>query len=215
MDKTLTAAQQEDFLGLLDTVMGVLRDDAPLPPLDSMFRLGTIDIRDPQTGYVRYSFLSSGFPGGQIFFTTVADPLNYSEDRTKVPVVPESFDLMFSNSVIGIDRKTLEQRLKLADYWVDDDGNRHEGNSQMPIPPAIRLHNYRYRAIEQSQSRFAVDVELFYIDPPKDDPSQPQILDGVKISRSYPYLTPDMRKQRREEKEQRVRDMYGNSGATP
>ena len=73
---------------------------------------------------------------------------------------------------------------------------------------------YRYRAKEHLTTRVPVDVELDYIDPERNDPSGVQELSRIVISRAYKNMMPEERMQKREEKEQRGRDLYGNSGTT-
>ncbi len=106
----------------------------------------------------------------------------------------------------GIDRHELENLLSLENYWIDGEGGRHEGNSLPSFPPLLRQHVYRYRAKEQVTSRFPVDVEFFYFEPKDGDVNREPRLDAIRITRSYPYLTPEMRKKKREEQQQKEHD---------
>jgi hypothetical protein len=48
-----------------------------------------------------------------------------------------------------------------------------------------------------------VDVEFFYFEPKDGDENREPRLDAIKITRSYPYIAPEMRKKKREEEQQK------------
>ncbi len=117
-----------------------------------------------------------------------------------------------SHSLPDISPSMLKKHLDLADYWIDSHGEKKQGNDMgSGLPPAVRLHNYRFRANAHSGSRFPVDVDAAYIEPSRDalTPAQPRIIDLI-IRRAYPYLTPEMRKQKRDDAAARARAAYGN-----
>jgi hypothetical protein len=206
LDRSLTGAQRQIMLQMLDKVMGVLRDDQPF--IFDKIGLGTVRRIDSWTedSGKTYSYNADSLPDANILFSTKSDPENDDDDRRTVTAVPESFYFEFFSSHRGLDRQTLEQHLALESYWIDAVGEKHIGNSLMPLPPALRQRVYRYRAKEQATSRFPVDVELFYFEPKDGDENREPRLDAIRITRSYPYLTPEMRKKKREDEQQKKRD---------
>lgn len=206
--------QREALVNLLDEVMAVLRDNKPFDPGSAVF--GKVASMETEPGYPGgvYSFRNEALRPARVVFSTAANPLDYSEDRMKVPVVPAYFEIFFRESLPVIDRSLLENRLDLADYWVDRDGVK-KGNDMGPAyAPQDRIHIYRYRAKGHLNTRVPVDVELDYIDPEHNDPSGKQELSRIVVERAYEILTREERKRKREEKEKRARDLYGNPGAT-
>ena len=158
---------------------------------------------------MHYSFRNSALPDAKVDLSTWTDPLDYSDDRTRVRAVPAAFELWLYNALAGVNRRVLEQRLDLATYRMNGDVRR-EGNDLGPgLPPAELRHRYRYRANAGEHGRFPVDVELTFLDPPPNDPSGKVWLDRITIDRDYPYLTPAMRKKKREEQNQKKRQTYG------
>ncbi|MDR3097596.1 MAG: hypothetical protein LBV73_11035, partial [Paraburkholderia sp.] len=131
-----------------------------------------------------------------------------------VPVVPAAFTILFTDSLIEVNRHMLEERLDLADYWIDSETGERGGNDMgAGYPPHVRIHGYRYRAKDHANTRVPVDVNLDYSDPDSNHPGEPPQLLYVSIRRTYEILTPEQRKQKREEKEQRARDPYSNPRA--
>lgn len=206
LNSNITDEQKKLFFRMLDKVMFFLRDDQPFVfDKSGLGVVGGIESWKDDSGK-RYSYNSDSLPDANILFSTTSDPMNYDDDRLAVPAVPDSFYFQFFSSKYGLDRQTLEKNLALESYWVDEKGEKHEGNSLPSFPPALRLHVFRYRAKELATSRFSVDVELFYFEPKDGEEKWEQRLDAVRIERAYPYLTPEMRKQKREEQQQKKRD---------
>jgi hypothetical protein len=204
--KSLTNAQKKNLFVLLDCAMKIFLGDSLFVYDDVSFG----DLKDtfsmPGAYWKQYSYHSNALPMIDIQVETEPDPMNFSDDWASVPVVPVSFYLQFYSSVYGVDRRELEGHLALEAYWIDGEGGRHEGNSLPSFPPLLRQHVYRYRAKEQAASRFPVDVEFFYFEPKDGDENREPRLDAIKITRSYPYITPEMRKKKREEEQQKTRD---------
>ena len=211
MSDDITPSQERALLRLLDKVMEVMRDDRPFNPDDPAFgTLASSEFHMPEGGGKQYVFTNRAFPEVRMSLSTRPDPLDYSDDRLEVRVVPVSFELWFHDALAGVSRRVLEQRLDLAAYWIDSDGIRNKKNDMGPgPPPANLLHSYRYRANAGEIGRFPVDVELFFLDPAPNDPSGKVRLDAITISRDYPYLTPAMRKKKREEQNQKKPQTYG------
>ncbi|WP_322056324.1 hypothetical protein [Paraburkholderia sp. J63] len=203
-----------EILRILDEAMRILRDDVPFDPSRSAFGQVADTHSEPGSPGVQYTFKLATLPSADVQFSTVSDPMNYSDDRIKVKVVPKYFSITFDPSISGLDRILLEERLNLANYWVGEDGKKYDGNSLYPMPPHERMHVYRYRANSVAEGRFPVNVEFIYFDPVKSDPSGISKLDSISIERAYPYVTPEQRKKKREEKEHRVRELYSTPGAT-
>ncbi len=211
MSDDITPSQERALYALLDKVMEVMRDDRPINPDDPDFgNLKSAEHFVPGEAGIAYSFRNRAFPDAKVELTTWTDPLDYSDDRTRVRAVPAAFELWFHNALADINRRVLEQRLDLAGYWVDGDGNRHEKNDMgLGLPPTSRVHSYWYRANAGENGRFPVDVEFFFLDPAPDNPSGKVRLVRITIDRDYPYLTPAMRKKKREEQNQKKRQTYG------
>lgn len=209
MRKFASDEQKREIISVLKRAMAILRDDRPFSPRDSAFgQLISADkVKDSTAG--EYVYNNRNLPESRLSVVEVSDPLDYSEDRAKVRVVPGSFQLYFYGAVSGVSRFALKSELDLADYWVDYDNQRHEGNDiGAGIPPAVRLHRYEYRANPQPTSRFPVNVTIFFFDPLADD-SSGQALNLIRIERAYPILTPQERKQKREQQNHEKREKYG------
>ena len=213
MHENVTKAQREAILTLLQEAMEVLRDNKSLDLNSGMFGIVRDTRRSPANPGASWSLEVEALPPAMVRFTTSADPLDYSKDRMKVPVVPTAFEILFTGSLVDVSRSLLEKRLDLADYWVDRETGERKDNDIGPLPvPQQRIHGYRYRAKEHLNTRVPVNVNLDYADPDASDPAGSPKLLHVTIKRAYEILTPEERKQKREEKEQRTRDLYRNPG---
>ncbi|WP_052392051.1 hypothetical protein [Paraburkholderia bannensis] len=201
MDNEITEVQRNAIIDVLQEAMLILRSNKAIELENSAFgKLSRIEDQYKQPGYI-YHYTNSQIPEGTIILATADDPLDYSEDRARVATVPSKFELYFYVTVRGITPSMLKERLNLADFWISSNGKKNDYNDMGPgIPPMPLLHRYRYRANGDSSSQFPVDVELFYGDGPLDAPpgTQPS-LGMVIINRAYPYLTPEMRKKKRDE----------------
>jgi len=166
MRQTVTDAQRNMTLRILMSAMAILRDDQAFDPAHLIFgRNFAIQPTLGSTGS-EYFFENSIFPATQITLLTKEDPTNYAANLEKIKVVPSTFTIWFSPLATGITRSTLEELLQLGvGYWIDRNGNRRVGNDIGIVPPHIRLHNYRYRTLDQPASRFPVNVEFTFIDP--------------------------------------------------
>lgn len=201
MHDNLAKIQQQAILTLLDEVMSVLRDNKPFNPNSPV--LGKIESIANDPGYPGgvYIFDNDALPPARMTFSTGADPLDYTEDRMKVPVVPAAFEILFTGSLVEVDRLLLEKRLDLADYWIDSEtGERKENDMGPGFLPQERIHRYRYRAKGHLNTRISVNVNLDYSDPDASDPTSIPKLLHASIKRAYQILTPEQRKQKREEK---------------
>lgn len=211
MSDTITPSQEKALLSLLSKIMEVLRDDRPLELQDPA--LGTLKSSwhtAPGEAAMHYSFRNMAFPDAKVVLSTWTDPLDYSDDRTRVPAVPVYFELWFHDALAGVNRRLLEQHLDLANHWIGADGLRNEGNDLGPgLPPAEAVHAYRYRANAGEHGRYPVDVDFFFLDPAPNDRSGKVRLDRITIVRNYPYVTPATRKKKREEQNQKKRQTYG------
>ncbi|WP_321955063.1 hypothetical protein [Paraburkholderia bannensis] len=203
MDRNLSSAQRARFFLAIDEAMAILRDGKPFD--DDKEKFGSIRRVESMTddSGKRYYYNNDFLPDATIRMVTESDPLNYKDDRLAIPPVPSSFYLQLVSSVYGMDRAELEKRLSLESYWIDENGEQHNRNSLPSFPPAILLHVYRYRAKALASSHFPVDVELFYFDPKDGDEKREPALFAVSIRRAYPYLTPEMRKNKREAQQSR------------
>ncbi|MBN3853296.1 hypothetical protein G3N59_07905 [Paraburkholderia sp. Ac-20340] len=210
VNRHLSVSEANAFFDIVEAAMKLLRDDNADEANAAFGARYASEGEAGAPGY-RYLYKSLALPQADIELYTGADPLDYSDDRSSVAVVPLSFRLRFKASIYGIDRNILMQRLALESYWVDSDDIRHHGNSLPSFPPTPQLHTYRYRAREILESRFPVDVELYFIDPLNGDSNQDSRLDEVLIYRAYPFLTPAMRKQKRDEAAARANAAYGKS----
>ncbi|HKT97062.1 MAG TPA: hypothetical protein VJS30_11065 [Paraburkholderia sp.] len=212
MDRTVTDVQRNAIFRMLDEVMAIMRDDKPFNPDSDIFGRIRLTEREPDYPGAGYSFKNISIPPATIELKTASNPLDYSEDRMKVPVVPTHFQLDFDPSIYGITQDMLKQRLDLADYWIDRDGTKRDGNRMPPPGPGLLLRPYRYRANAHGDSRFPVDVEIVYGLPTGDEPKDKLVLMFLTIERAYPLVLPEDRKRMREEKEQRARELHGNPG---
>jgi hypothetical protein len=203
--------RHEAILALLDEVMVIMRNGKPFNPENPIFGQIQNTVQLKRTVGMGYEYKNDTIKAMTLAMTIEADPLNYEDDRKSVPVVPSNFFLDFAVAVRGFTWTEIQKRLDLADYWIDSGGKKEEGNCFPASPPNEWITICRYRANVRADSRFPVDVELGFFGPRKEGTYD---LDRVTIRRSYPYLTPDIRKQKREEKEQHARDLYGNPRAS-
>lgn len=211
MHEQNTDEKHEAILSLLDEVMAIFRDDRLFNPQNPDFGQIRATEKLKRTVGVVYKYKNGVIRPLNLVLTEEADPLNYSEDRSMVPVVPSNFFLDFAVPVQGFTWTEIQKRLDLADYWIDTNGGKQEGNCFPASPPNEWITICRYRANARAHSRFPVNVTLGFFGPRKDGAYD---LDRVTISRAYPYLTPEMRKQKREEEKQGARDLYTNPEAT-
>lgn len=207
MPDAISGPQVEKLLGVFDEAMKVLRGDARFDPNSGKF--GRLRSEGQQEGSygIEYKFQIDSIPAALTRFITASDPLDNSDNRLAASVVPKYFNIRFDPSVSGIDRSTIEQRLDLCKFWVDSDGDQHEGNEiLLRLPPNTRMHVYRYRANANDVSRFDVDVELYLVDTmEKQSENSRRKLDELIIRRVYQVITPEMRK-KREEEQHKCRD---------
>ncbi|ABI90916.1 hypothetical protein CH72_5413 [Burkholderia ambifaria AMMD] len=193
---------------ILKTAMAILRDDAPYDPEHIVFGTNyTTWTHPPAKGFL-YKYKNRALRGTKIEFSTGDDPEDYSDDRDKVKIVPAGVRIVVEARVANLPDTEIKSLLHLEDYWVDGEGNREYGNEMMVRDPKMpNLQSFRYRSKDISGSKFPVNVDLFYVNPP--DGSTPPFLDEVRISRAYKILTPEEREQRRLEEQQAKRHKYG------
>ncbi|WP_321886934.1 hypothetical protein [Paraburkholderia bannensis] len=196
MTDSISSQQREALFKIFDQTMAVMRDDTRFDPDDGKF--GTLrSTRKQQGGQgVEYKFQVIGLSAAHLTVFTASAPRENSCKEMTAVVVPEYFSIRFDPSISGIDRTTIERRLDLAMFWVDSNGEQYEGNELLPrIPPNTRVHAYRYRANAHDASWFAVDVELYLVDPPDNELGRVgQKLDEVIVRRVYPAVSPKIRK---------------------
>ncbi|MXN79728.1 hypothetical protein GR157_34025 [Burkholderia sp. 4701] len=193
---------------ILTTAMAVLRDDKPFDPKNIAFgRVFDSEEHFPAKGLL-YSYANAVVPSATIQFSTGDDPEDYDSDRSKVKIVPAGLVFRLSPMLDGLPHTEIESLLQLERYWIDSNGVRHEGNEMAGrTPDAPNVQVYRYRAKATADSKFPVDVELFYVNPV--DGSSPPKLTDITIRRAYKFLTPEEREQRRLEQQQAKRQKYG------
>ncbi|MBN3853300.1 hypothetical protein G3N59_07925 [Paraburkholderia sp. Ac-20340] len=209
--ETISNAQKTALFSMIDEAMNIMEGDKKYSQDD--VALGAIhNVKSwPSDPGKTYVYRSNSIPSAAIEFSTMSDPSNYSDDRNLVPIVPKAFSIYFRDSVSGVDREELERRLSLGNFWIDIDGNRHDGNSLQPSPPSIQLRVYRYRVKSERSSPVPVDVELSFFDAKEGDEHTAPVLNSIEFRRAYPYLTPAMRKQKRDEAAARANAAYGKS----
>jgi hypothetical protein len=193
---------------ILKTAMAILRDDAPYDPEHIIFGTNyTTWTHPPAKGFL-YKYKNRALRGTKIEFSTGDDPEDSSDDRDNVKIVPAGVRIVVDARVAYLPDTEIKSLLHLEDYWVDGEGNREYGNEMMVRDPKMpNLQSFRYRSEDISGSKFPVNVNLFYVNPP--DGSSPPMLDEVRISRAYKILTPEEREQRRLEEQQAKRHKYG------
>lgn len=212
MASPVTDAQKNALMAALREAFLILRDDKPFRHEENPAFGVLYETEDQykQPGKL-YSYRNSQIPGASLEVSTQDDPLDYSDDREKVSLVPYRIWLNFNSPLAGITPSMLRQELDLADYWMSTDGVRFNYNDMgPPTDPRLNTHAYRFRANGHADSRFAVNVDVSYIDPREGDPAgTPPRLWIIDITRAYPLLTPEMRKQKREEERLKKREKYG------
>ncbi|MFD1560823.1 hypothetical protein ACFSHT_35145 [Paraburkholderia silviterrae] len=212
MPKQITKEQSTALSSLLNEVMGVLRDDKPFNPKQFAFGELKSTENSPDDPGISYEYRNSKLPDSQTTITTYSDPLNDVEDRTLVPVVPVKFEIDFYDLTGELSKGSLERELDLANYWVGIDGKENKRNCYPSPAPARGILICRYRANPHESGRVPVDVDMFF--SYRDNMNADMLrLSSIYIRRDYPYVTPAMRKQKREEKEQRIRELYGKPEA--
>ncbi|OMG72742.1 hypothetical protein [Burkholderia ubonensis] len=205
----MTADEQRAMVrSILKEAMAILRDDKPFDPLNTIF--GRIIDKSPhaRSEGQRYLYATRVLPSTTVIFSTFDDPDDYSDDRSKVKVVPTGLILRLSPMLADMPHKEIESLLQLDNYWIDSDGNRHHEN-EIPgrHPQTPNLQSFRYRNKDTPGSKFPINVTLFYANPL--DGSFPPMLAEIAIRRAYKILTPEERKQRRLEERQAKRQKYG------
>ncbi|RQP27240.1 hypothetical protein DF156_33670 [Burkholderia ubonensis] len=205
----MTADEQRAMVrSILREAMAILRDDKPFDPSSTIF--GRIIDKSPhaRSEGQRYLYATRVSPSTTVIFSTFDDPDDYSDDRSKVKVVPTGLILRLSPMLTDMPHKEIESLLQLDNYWVDSDGRRHYEN-EIPgrHPQTPNLQSFRYRNKDTPGSKFPINVTLFYANSL--DGSFPPMLAEIAIRRAYKILTPAERKQRRLEERQAKRQKYG------
>ncbi|PCE24639.1 hypothetical protein [Burkholderia ubonensis] len=193
---------------MLKTAMGILRDDKPFDPENTVFgRMCAAKSHLPAEGKL-YRYANPVLPDARIEFSTGDDPEDFSADRSKVNIVPAGVTIRLSPMLAGLPDTEIKELLQLDDYWVDSNGSRHYEN-EIPgrHPQTPNLQSFRYRNMDTRGSKFPINVTLFYANPL--DGSFPPMLAEIAIRRAYKILTPEERKQRRLEERQAKRQKYG------
>ncbi|KAG8153749.1 hypothetical protein [Burkholderia catarinensis] len=200
--------QRAAVRSILKTAMAILRDDQPFDPrstaIGQLFSTWT-----QKSAYgALYHYANRSLAETTIELLTRTDPEDYSDDRSKVKIVPAKIRIYFSPMIAGLPDAEIKALLQLEDYWVDGDGNREYGNEIMGrTPDAPNLQSFRYRSKYIPGSKFPIDVDLGYINPV--DGSFPKKLWIVDIRRAYKILTPEEREQHRLKEQQAKRHKYG------
>jgi len=196
---------------ILSTAMAILRDDQPFDPKNMVFGRLYDEESDADSNGKIYRYQNLVKPSLEVKFWTNPDPLDYSADRFKVPVVPIGVIIDPDPLLEGLAQADLKALLQLDDYWIAADGVRVQGNEILTrYPQNPNLQRFRYRSKDIPGSKFAVDVILDYFNP-LNDPSPPKLM-FVSIERVYPRLTPAEREQRRLQQEQDKRKKFGDMG---
>ncbi|WP_322093436.1 hypothetical protein [Paraburkholderia bannensis] len=202
MDNQLTSAEKETFLLILSEGMRVLRDNKL--GFDSDSSIGTLTERKNWCGSPtceEYTFHNDAVPNSSFTIKTEDDPLDYSEDRVKAQMVPTEFSARFQVDTNGVSIEEIKKRLDLEDFWIDKKGNKYTSPSGgLPLTPAGTARAYKFRAKATLASRYPVDVQVIYYGDPSNlsDGASP-FIGSVILTRDYPYLTPEMRRRKREE----------------
>ncbi|MBN3819805.1 hypothetical protein G3N57_25800 [Paraburkholderia sp. Se-20369] len=200
--------QRATVRSILKTAMAILRDDQPFDPRDMTIGKLFATWTQKSAHGALYHYANRALASTTIEFLTRTDPEDYSDDRSKVKIVPAKIRIRFSPMIEDLPDTEIKSLIQLEDYWVDGDGNREYGNEIMPRHPSTpTAQDFRYRAKDVQGSQFPVNVNLGYANPL--DGSLPQMLAVVNISRAYEILTPEERKQRRLEGQQAKRQKYG------
>jgi hypothetical protein len=200
MHKYVTDTQGVAITNVLSHAMSILRGDKQFMVNDESIGNLISARRMGNFAAIEYVYENRNLPESEITLVAYADPANHTKDSAQVAMMPDSFKLYFYGVVSGIAESSLKTELDLADYWINSDGEQRRNDMLGGMPPAVRLHSYRYRANLSPGSRFPLDVEIFFVDPSDDDPSGTQELNSITIRRVYPTLTPGPCKQKLEEK---------------
>ncbi|WP_156966005.1 CBS domain-containing protein [Paraburkholderia bannensis] len=206
MDRKLTRSGKVAVLNAIDEAMKTLRDDAH--GFEGNVAFGKfIDRRNLCESMIceKFIFSNKEIPNSDIEIEKRDDPLDLADDRLNVSAVPYSFDLFFRKSVEGISIDEIKQTIQVEDFWVDTAGKKNRLPADgIQLTPTGTVISYRYRAKETQHSRFPVDVVVTYLRWSRTDPpGTVQRLESIYLSRDYPYLTPEMRKNKREAQQSR------------
>ncbi|WP_081938443.1 hypothetical protein [Burkholderia pyrrocinia] len=206
--QTTADEQRATVRSILKEAMAILRDDKPYDPRDmTVGKLFSTWTQQSAKGSL-YRYANRALSSTTIELVTRTDPEDYSDDRSKVKIVPAEIRIRLSPMIAGLPDTEIKALLQLEDFWVDSNDNRRYGNEIIPRHPSMpNAQDFRYRSKDIPGSKFPIDVELGYANPL--DGSLPQILSVVRLSRAYTILTPEERKQRRLEERQTKRQKYG------
>ncbi|RXV68692.1 hypothetical protein D1006_26500 [Burkholderia stabilis] len=206
--QTTADEQRATVHSILKEAMAILRDDKPFDPQDmTVGKLFSTWTQKSARGAL-YRYANRALSSTTIELITRTDPEDYSDDRSKVKIVPAEIIIHLSPMIAGLPDTEIKALLQLEDFWVDSHDNRRYGNEIIPRHPSMpNAQDFRYRSKDIPGSKFPIDVELGYANPL--DGSLPQMLSIVRLSRDYTILTPEERRQRRLEERQAKRQKYG------
>ncbi|NIE66431.1 hypothetical protein F3J17_21395 [Burkholderia sp. Ax-1719] len=217
MDRQLTRQEKATLFDVLEVAMRVLRDGKS--SFEENSRFGKQIRRNNWYGSQTREdlvFKNDNIPRAEILVTTQDDPLDYTDDRNAVPIIPSEFEAHFASPVTGVSIDEIKNALNVEDFWADESGHKYvypPGGLQ--ISPRGTVFSYRYSAKQTSEMRFEVTASITYLAPDKTDASDGvRWLNNITLTRDYPYLTPEMRKQKREEATARGQAAYGQSKGT-
>ena len=199
---------------ILQAAMRLLRDDIPLAQVQAVF--GETWKIEPIPGTVgnRYRFEHPQFPRVAMRLYTNGDPADFREDRSRVAEVPVHFSIHFTPNLDKLAREELETLLQLKVGSYRFPSGRVVPYNRFPADPLTPFADpYSYQALAVPGSKFPVNIELDYIRPGAQPPEQggltAPVLAEVRISRDYPILTREERKQRAREMPVSLRQRYG------
>jgi hypothetical protein len=214
MDRQLTKQEKTTLLNMLEVAMLILRDGKS--NFEENSRIGRLVRKNHWYGSKtreEWTLKNDNIPRVEILVTTQDDPLDYTDDRRTVPIVPSELDVRFASPVTGVSIDEIKAALDVEDFWMDEGRNKHvypPGGLQ--ISPFGTVFSYRYSAKRTPEMRFEVTASITYIAPDKTKASDgARWLDNITLTRDYPYITPEMRKQKREEAAARGQAAYEQS----
>ncbi|MBB1631791.1 hypothetical protein [Cupriavidus sp. UME77] len=207
--------QRQIVREILQAAMRMLREDVPLDQVKAVF--GENWKTSPLSGNPfakEYRFERPEFLEVDMRLYIEDDPDDFREDRSKVAQVPTYFQIHFTPTLDKLAREELETLLplKVGSYRFPD--GEVVPYNRFPADPLTPFADpYSYQALPVHDSKFPVNVELDYIRPGAQPPEQggltAPVLAEVRISRDYPILTREERKQRAREMPVSLRQRYG------
>ncbi|NHV26354.1 hypothetical protein [Burkholderia sp. D-99] len=136
--QTTADEQRATVRSILKEAMAILRDDKPYDPRDMIVgKLFSTWTQQSAKGAL-YRYANRALSSTTIELVTRTDPEDYSDDRSKVKIVPAEIIIHLSPMIAGLPDTEIKEFLQLEDFWIDSNGNVDHRRAHVDTKQRIR-----------------------------------------------------------------------------